>query len=254
MLNEVFPAFNIIHMWLEVRLPLIGCIAIWGVIAGLAAMTIYTTVANQAVISKLKTEIRNIRGQMLDPSLESYSEYTILAKNNLTVSLTLLGTTIGPALLSAVPVLLLAVWLDTYHGYILPEKQNPVSLTVIPDDKNIRIYPSELAYANADSIILVQPSIPSGKISLHADGQLAYSGNPFSPPVPVITKEKWWNFLLAGKAGYVISVAPIEEIHMNFPRKRIVEGWPGWAAGWELTFFFSVIMTALALKIIFRID
>ena len=206
-------------------------------------MGIYTVASNQAAISTLKTETRDLRRQMLDPLLEDRSEFAELGKKNLKVSLTLLGKVIFPAFLSALPVLLMVVWLDTFHGYALPGDHKAVSLTVVPAESDIKIFPSELVRHKAGGGISILHQTRPNEISIYADEKLGYVGNPFAPPVPVIAKEKWWNLLLAEEAGYLTPDAPIQEIRLDFPKKHVLERMPGWAAGRELPFFISLLLS-----------
>lgn len=242
---------NAIHVWITSLLPLSVAISAWGVIAGITAMGIYAITSNQAAISELKVETRNLRRKMMNPSLDDYTEFIALAKKNLKVSLTFLGKVIGPALLSAIPILLIVVWLGIYHSYALPEDQKTVSVTVFPVDPNIQIAPTELVYMNSDGNSVRPRHL--GKVLLRSNERIVYSGNPFEPPVPVIAKRKWWNLFLKSEAGYLIPGAPFREIHLDFQRKLVLEGVPAWVAGWELIFFLSLTVTALAVKCIFRI-
>ena len=67
---------------------------------------------------------RELRRKMLDPELENYNEYRRLAWLNLKTALSLLRNVLVPVLVSVVPVIIISVWLDTFHGIVPLEKQN----------------------------------------------------------------------------------------------------------------------------------
>lgn len=243
-----------VDAWLASALPLMARISLWGIISGAAAMGLYVSVSNQKAISTLKTNARELRRRMMDPSLEEYSEFLALAKENIGVSLKLLGIVMGPVFIAALPVLVTAAWIDTFHGYSLPAKNKSVAIAVFPADANLNIKPPEIVQGKEEGrILILTPPKPSDQISFYANDQLIYKGEVFTKPVPVIAKEKWWNLILASRVGYLADESPIEEIHFDFPIQSMHNGLPGWASGWEWTFFLSILIVSLPIKIIFNI-
>jgi len=217
-------------------------------------MGLYVSVSNQKAISALKINARQLSRRMMDPSLEKYSEFLALAKKNIGVSLKLLRIVMGPVFIAALPVLVTAAWMDTFHGYSLPGKGQTVAIAVFPADAQLNIYPPEMVQGKEEGRILtLPPPKPSDQISFYVNKRLVYKGEVFTKPVPVIAKEKWWNLILASRAGYLAHESPIEEIHFNFPRQLMHDGLPGWAGGWEWTFFLSILIVSLPIKIIFNI-
>ncbi len=253
MLNIVFQLFTAIDLWIALFLPLYGRLLLWGAVAGVAAMGIYAAVSNQSAIAALKTKTKNLRRQMLDPSLEKGSEFAALAKANLKTSLLYLGKVIGPALLSTLPVLLLAVWLDTYHGYELAEDREEVFVSIVPSHLDFDIIPAEIVRLKEMGVVNIEPVERGDAITVRTGGETIYSGPLLENPVPVIKKKNWWNLLLASQAGYIVSTSAIEGIHVNLARKKVLGRFPDWAAGWEGAFFMSVLITTLAFKAVFKI-
>ena len=121
MSTAIFSLINAIDLAFAPFLPLALRISFWGLLAGVAAMAVYALTSNQRSISILKKEIKEHRRHLLDPSVDSRSEYTALAGKNLKASMALLGKVIVPAALSALPVLLVAWWMDAYHAHTIPE-------------------------------------------------------------------------------------------------------------------------------------
>jgi hypothetical protein len=119
MSTAVFSLINSVDEVFSSFVPLIWRVSFWGLFAGVAAMVIYAFASNQQVISALKKETKELRSRLL--SVESRSEYTVLAGKNLKVSVRLLGRVTIPALLSVLPVLVIAGWMDAYHAEMLLE-------------------------------------------------------------------------------------------------------------------------------------
>lgn len=254
MLSALFPTINAIDLLLSSFLPLVLRISMWGALAGGAATAVYVITSNQASIANLKKRSREIRRQMKDPALESRSEFMELAKKNLKASMLLLGKVIGPALLSMLPVLLLVFWLDAYHGHLLPEEHEAVQISTVPANPNLDISPPELISSGTEGISILLPRSKAQSISILVDGVIVYSGKPFTVPVPVITKKKWWNILFSSPIGYLSPDAPIDAIRINLPRKHVIDGLPAWAAGWEVSFFISLVVAVVALRFAFKIQ
>src|SRR5262245_22411966 len=144
MINAIFPALTAVDGGFAWLLPAPLRVLIWGGIAGALAMLVYLLTSNQAAISRLKADTRHLRRRMLDPDLEQ-SELGRLIRTNLKSSFRLLGTTLVPAALSTVPVLLVAAWLDAYYGYVLPPNGEPVTLNFEPSTAAVSVEPANRA-------------------------------------------------------------------------------------------------------------
>jgi hypothetical protein len=248
MINELFPLLNIVDGWLAGLLPLSIRLSIWGALAGIVSITIYAKLSPQASIAKLKKNTRRLQREMLSIDLE-FADFLSLSKENLKTSFRLFFTVLGPALVSAIPVIFLALWIHTCLAYEAPQETD--DLVVTTQDKNIKLH--LFAKTNEDEIC--KHNLENSKaIMVMADGKVIYSGTPLSPPTSVIHKKQWWNFLLSNPAGYIVDDAPIDNIRLNISRKQIIKWMPNWAAGWEIPFFVFVLIAAFGIKLGFRIE
>lgn len=255
MSSVIFPLINAVDLGLASFLPLTVRVLVWGVLAGIASMAIYALVSNQELISKLKTEIKEHKNHMLGPSVESHSEFVALAGKNLKSSMGLLGKVVGPALLSALPVLVIAVWMDTYHGYTLPDGPAPVVLTFVPAVTGaVKIIPSEFVLRiKAGMAAIVPPQTHPATVFISVNDKDIYSGDPFKAPSPVIAKKGWLNLFLPSANGYVHPDSPVDEIHVDLLKTQLFNGFPSWMSGWEFTYFLSIFVAAMATRLIFKI-
>ena len=253
MINELFPILNMVDRWLAILLPFAVRLSMWGALAGILSITIYAKLSPQASIAKMKSKIRSLQREMLSIELE-FADFLRLSRENLKTSLRLFIIVLGPALVSAVPVIFFAVWIHTCLAYEAPP--TPDDLVVTTEDENIEL--CLLRNTNLDEVphneIHDHYLANSEVIVVMADNKVIYSGTPLSPPTSVIHKQRWWNVLLASPAGYVVSDAPIDSIRLNVSKKRVVKWMPDWAAGWEFPFFVFVLLAALGIKLGFRIE
>ena len=251
MLNELFPLVDSVDGWLAVLFPLTVRIAFWGLVSGAAALALYAVTSPQQSIARLKLETKSLRGRMLDVSLDP-SEFGMMARRNLTASLSLLVLVIGPALLSTIPVLLAASWLDVRQGFVLPKEDGAIELS-LSDDFSLSLV-SVNGQIVGDGSVAWLPSSPEETVSISVDESLIYSGAPAIVATPVLYKAAWWNLLIASEVGYLSEDSPVEEIYISVEPKRLFEWGPSWFAGWEALFFISVFVSALSIKIAFKIE
>jgi hypothetical protein len=253
MISKLFPVLNLVDGWIAGMLPLSVRLSILGVLSGILSITIYAKISPQASIAKMKRNIRRLQREMLNVDLV-FADFWRLSRENLKTSLRLFIIVLGPALVSALPVIFLAIWIHTCLAYEAPPKSD--DLVVTTEDRNIEL--RLLRDTNLDEIrhneIRNHYTANSEAIVVMADNKVIYSGTPLSPPTPVIYKRRWWNVLLNSPAGYVVSDAPIDSIRLNIYKKQVVKWMPNWAAGWELPFFTFVFLAALGIKLGFRIE
>ena len=113
-MSIVHRGFAAIDATLSAFVPEILLIVLWGCVAGVAAMLLYRQTSNQERIREVKKDITHLRARILSPGL-AQREVMSLSMQNLKSSFGLLGRVIVPSLLSVVPVLLIASWLQAGH-------------------------------------------------------------------------------------------------------------------------------------------
>lgn len=253
MINLIFPIFDKIDSWTATFLPFPVQNLFWGIIAGIFAFFVYWWLSNQATISDIKNEMKSIRKKMFDSSLDDKAEYNALAKKNLSLSFNLLGKIFTPAILSIIPVIIIALWYDANHSYVIPFNKEKVTVTAVPNNHNLDILPSVNMSIENDGSIVIQPLSKSDEIAVLGDTKQIYSGTPFIKPIPYITKKKWWNFILRSPVGYLSADSMIDVIFFNYPEKILFKKMPHFINGWELLFFVGIFITALPLRLIFKV-
>jgi hypothetical protein len=253
MLASLFPYLNLVDGWMATVFSELVRVCLWGFAAGILSICLYAAVSNQREIAKLKAEARSCRSRLLDPRLDE-EDFARLTKTNLKVSLNLLAWVIWPALLSAVPVLIVAVWMNAFYSYTAASGDNPVSLQLIPNLPAVSIGSQPGDSIPGENLIWIEPSQYEGRLFIAVAGQAIFSGNPFEPPTPVITKKHWWHVFIANPAGYLAHESPIDELQIGLPRKKFLANAPDWGSGWETPFFISVFIAALGIKLALRLE
>ena len=82
---------------------------------------------------------------------------------------------------------------------------------------------------------------------------VVYEGLGARPAVSALRKRAWWNWLLGSPGGYLPDQAALDEVRFELPQRQVLAVGPGWARGFELSYFATVMVVSLAIKILFRI-
>lgn len=254
MINLVFPLLNGIDSILSF-LPAFLRIFLYGLGCGAASILVYKWTSNQATIGGLKAESKALRDRLMDPDLSAAELKQTIFRNTKVTGL-LVGRVLGPSLLSAIPVLLVAGWLALFYAYEPPSPGAPVTAV-----------PISVAEGAGDLVIeagqIEAPLKPDGasfeagpatEITVRNEQATFYTGAPFDPAMAGVGKRAWWNALLESETGYVAEDAPFEAVEFDLEPVVLVPGLPTWLAGWELVFFLAVFIAAIGLKVGLKIE
>ncbi len=246
MINAFFPAFNTVDSWMS-ALPLLFRTILWGVAAGGISMLTYGVLSNQTAIASLKKETRELRSKLMDPKTLP-TVIPQLLRRNLGLSFSLLGRVLLPVFVSTLPVLVLAAWVDTYHGLAPAGATQEIAVSGWPADLTATVAPESRLGKTGKLLSVLPPQDGEPDLSIQVGGATVYAGNPFSPPTAVVTKKQWWHLLLGSETGYLTADAPFEVMKFGFVHTRLIPYGPAWASGWEFSFFMGVLVMALGLK------
>lgn len=250
MLNLVFPFLNGIDQAISF-LPLIVRVALYGLVAGALSILVYKWTSNQQAIAALKAEAKGLRERLLDPNL-SGTELKNTILRNTKVSGLLVGRVLGPSLLSAIPVIVLAGWLALFFAYEPPSGE-PVTAVPVPaqDGLTIEAGSTETPLQAGGTSIEADAST---EVTIRDGEQTYYTGQPFDPAMGGVGKRAWWNTLLESEVGYLDDGAPVEAVEFDLQPEILIPGVPTWLGGWEALFFVMVFIAAIGLKIGLKIE
>ena len=252
MTSKLFLLLNTVDGWIAGVLGLAPRLCLWGALAGVVSMLIYARVSPGAKIAQLKARSRELRNQLMRADGE-FQDFLRLSTENLKTSFRLVGTTFVPATISALPVLVLATWIHGNAGFVGPGDHSELESAAEGVTVVVRLRQQPEAARERTGMPSTSTSGLRG-VALMTGDQVIYEGDPLSPPTPTLSKRRWWHTILEAPSGYLRDDAPVEAVSLNVVRRRIVHWVPDWINGWELPFFAAVSLTALAIKLTFRIE
>ena len=254
MLNVFFPIFDLINNWISRILPFNFQNLFWGIVAGSLAFLIYWLLSNQKKITEIKEEMKEIRSKMFADDLGEKSEYNKLAKQNLSLSFKLLGKIFLPAIISILPVIIIALWYDVNHSFRFPEDDESILIHTVPRAESVVIEVNKNQFEPYQLSSIILSNDKNSKVLIIADDELIYSDYLFKKPIPYITNNKWWGFLIKSPIGYLSEDSNFEAIVIDYPDKVVFPSMPKIINGWEFLFFVGIFFSALPLRIIFKVQ
>lgn len=226
-------------------------IVFWGSVAGALAMLLYRWTSNQQDIRDRKQKLAALRSRMRSPDLEQ-REIMDLSMQNLRSSIGLLGRVIGPSLLSALPVLLIASWLHAEHCCQRPVPGDAVAIRHEPMDVPVRLDTASTSSGPGVNVVRYQRAKPL--VNVEVGGIQAFKLDLRKPPTSPVSVPRWWNAVFANDSRYLDPRAAIDKLYVDLQPKEFISSGPRWMRGWELPYFVSIFCIALALKMSLKIQ
>lgn len=229
--------------WLDAQaaavLPATPRLVLWGVIGAVISMGLYRLVSPQRRIAEGKRDMAAAR-RRLDGYDGDLAGAMPLIRALLGSSLSQVGRVAGPAVAASLPLLCLLAWLSTAYGYSYPASGTEPRIHTQPGHL-------EASWEEGSGHRPPRVLVVDERRGVVADVVLG-------APVPVLHKRQWWNALFGNPAGYLPDAAEVERIRIELPRRRYLETGPAWMQGWEATFFVSLLVASIALKVVARIE
>jgi hypothetical protein len=231
--------------WLDVRLaavlPALGRLVLWSIVAAVLSMALYWWLSPQKRIVEAKRRLAASKGA-LDHFNGDFKDAWPLMRTMLSQALRQVGLVTGPALVAMVPVLCLIAWLSTTYGYSFPETGAAIRMQTFPETFWATLSPAPATAAAPQPRLLLTDR----------SGQIVHE-QALNAPVTTLHKRQWWNVLIGNPAGYLPDGLSIERIDIGLSRHQYLPFGPAWLRGWEAVFFVGLFVTALAIKLGFRI-
>lgn len=199
-------------------------------------MELYRAVSPQAQIARLRRKQATAQ-RVLAEYDGAFEDAWPLIRRTLTLALKRVFVVLPASIIASLPLLMLLVWLDSFYARSFPPPGEPVPV-VVPGD-----YVGEWIGDGArPRVALIDP----------AGARVAET--EVGAPVPVLYKQRWWNVLLGNPAGYLAADAPVDHVEIELPRREVHSRGPGWSRRWETVFFPGLLVMAVALKYVRRIE
>lgn len=254
-LDLVFPLFDALDASLRLlSLHPVIRLALWGALSGAAAMLCYRLLSRQESIRTQKAKVKETRRALSAAGDAEPDEAVRLALTNVGEAFRLLAMVIVPSLLSAIPVILVLFWLGNVYAYETSDEGDVVDVEIEPPLGSVEIRMDSKSALESDSGRFDLTYLRDEALTVSVAGDVVYEGKVDSPPVPVVHKHRWWNYLVGNPAGYLPPDSPIEAIRFHWDRALYVQFLPRWMSTWEFTYFLSLFVAALLLKFRLRIE
>lgn len=252
MLNAIFPLLDGIDGALAGALPPVIRICLWGILSGALTMGIYALLSPQKLIRRKKDAIRVLQRRAMSEEAE-FKDVLAVSRKNLTESLSLLALVLLPALISALPVVASFYWLDARYSYAPLQMGEVITIKYYPPSQAISIMPADLVKVSSTGEInaIIDTARP---FEFMAGGEVIYKGPPAQSPASNAHKRTWMDAISESPVGYLSPASPVEAILFGLKSHRIISFGPEWMATWEFTYFLILTISAIAIKVVFKIE
>lgn len=221
----------------------------WAFITAVVSMALYWLCSAQDKVAGAKQRAITARKQMAAYKGTEFDEMLPLAKESLAASSHHFIVVLVPAILSSLPALTLIIWVSNHFSFQLPAADSEVNLWSIPADLLADLSPAE----NGLPGYSVKWPMRDATLPIRsAAGELLLT-LPLEVSVPVVHQRQWWNILIANPNGYLPADATVQEVHFNLPKFEYLSIGPAWIRGWEFSYFVLLVLTSLAIKLVFKI-
>jgi len=250
------PLFDGIDGVLALLMPALLRLVTWGIFAGWLSMIVYRRFSDQEKIGTLK-DLQKGQQKNIAQFDGEFSELLPLIRHALALGFRQLGLALGPALLATVPVLFIVIWVAGEYGYVKPAAGSEVFLSVIPAGSEVHWSSTTQVRINAGGWVIVWPA--QGQSLTMSEGTMGEGGQsllvlPLERAIPIIHKQRWWNWLMANPLGYLPENGNTDVIQIDLPEAVIIGSGPAWIRGWMFSFFMAFLLSSIGFKLLLRLD
>lgn len=204
--------------------------------AAVVSMELYRAVSPQARIAELREKLASTQRTLTEHD-GAFEEAWPLIKQMLRLALTRVFAVLPASIIASLPLLTLVLWLDCSYARTFPPRGQAVTV-IAPGE-----YLGE--WIEDDDKPRVAVVDPAG---------IRVTETKLEAPIPVLHKQRWWNVLFGNPAGYLAEDAPVDHVEIALPRREVHSLGPDWFRRWEIVFFPGLVVMAVALKYIRRIQ
>jgi hypothetical protein len=243
------PLLSRIDSALTLILDPTGRLVAWGVVASALSMGLYWLLSAQEELARVKGEAAAARRDLAAYDGD-FAGVLPRAKRVLALSLRNIFLAGAPAVVASLPLISLITWASNTYGYALPTTGTPVRIAWQPATAELTVGSGATA---AEDHRLLWPGATESVAVQDATGAVLIELSP-TVAVPVIHKRVWWNRLIGNPAGYLPDAAAVDRIELGLePRTYLTVG-PAWLRGWEAALLLPLLVTSIAIKVVFRIE
>lgn len=233
-------------------LPDIARIVLWGALAGVLSMAIYRRTSPQRRLVAVRGELA-----VAQRALAGYdgplSGLWPLMRRQFRLALRQLGLSLGPSLLSGLPIILAWPGLAQRFDHVPPAAGAPVRVLVEPASlaqRDLRWLPADIAVGSDGSA-----TVPWTRDALRlVDREQRELARLPTSGIPVAARPGRWDWLFGASVATLPAGGPVEVVRADLEPRRFVPHVPGWLSGWEAWFIVAVVAASLACRRLWRLQ
>ena len=252
--EPAFALFGILDpLWFAIDgagsfLPPLARLMMWGALAGWLSILLYKMISPQARLSALCSETKGIKQtlKVMDTNDEAYK--TLIFKA-LSMNFRRFGMSLIPALISALPVLLLVTFLDAQYGLTKPEPGQPVAILA---ESGSDINPGQ-GQKFSKGWVISWPHPENSVTVRDADGNDILQITS-TTQVGVASKAGLMRYLFGAPAGALPPKSRVESVFLESTPRDLIQSNLVFPYQWTIPFFLAVVMASLGIKFTMRIS
>jgi len=215
-------------------------------------MGFYALLSPQKRIRAKKQEIRQLKQELNDDSLD-FAGTLRLSRKNLGRSLELLALVLPTSLLSMLPALAMIFFVSLLYTYQVPETGHDIKVKVTPGTGNVIVHSGGVSVSTGKGVYYVVMG-KEPRIMVYENNRMIYQWTPDMLMSSTIDKKPRWSYIAPEGAGYLPEDSATEELIIDFKPLRLIEGAPRFMGGWEFCYFLALTISAVLVKVKFRIE
>lgn len=230
-------------------LPVALRVAVWGVVTGAASMAIYTVCSPQKRLKDLKSQTAALRKEISSYDGD-FPGAMRLARRNLGLSLQRFGYSLGPALLSSAPVVIVIFWMAARLDAGLPESGETVEVVVEPEGTQVAWEPSNSATrAQEEAAWKLRWPAPTEEVRLIGPRGEELVRFPLERPQQRFEPASWASSLVAAVGWDVLPAeSSVASVRLSLPSREMIPVGPAWLRSWWLFYILPACAAALGVK------
>lgn len=205
-------------------------LALWAVVSSVVCMGIYRLTSNQKQIETLKKDIATAKASFNENPPDDMAAAMAASRHMLMLSLKQIGKSLGPTLLSGLPVIFVFAFLANTYSYDAPV--NGAEL--------------QASYVHADGLV------EQRSVTWPVKDEAIIPGTV--PGVSaVIYPRDWTSALFGNPGGDLKDGTGLDHIAIGLTPKTYLSMMPSMLSGWEGLFLILMMTISLVIKFAFRI-
>lgn len=240
------PVFRFVDSLLSF-LPDFVRLCLWGALAGLVTMLIYKKLSRQDKITQMADEVKAIKAR-LDVMDVSDKEYKSLIMQSLKLGMKRLKVSIGPALISAIPVIFLAIYIEGHYAYSDPQPGDKAAI-VMGNPEGVEVGKAQrlsngfvFNWPQEGQVLTVKTNDDKSVLDISPDTRLGHAA------APGLSRT-----FFGAPAGHIPKEAGVDHLQVVTTPRAIFKDYFVMQHQWAIVYFMALMIASIAIKFALKI-